>query len=558
MSIPKIIAVLSNCSSQILTKNLETAAGERNMDLCFKSFDNSRLLLSISSKDFAEFSPDTVIILLSSRVLMEEFLDKSTVQQVSFADDFFKELAAVWKMLDDKNISVFQSNLVEMPDCIWGDSSLKTKSSFLFQIRRLNSKLNEEIAHRSGVFAVDVLSYQLKFGYDYVFSSTYYYASMQPFRYEFIKALSGSILYQMECLSGKIKKCIVLDLDNVIWGGILSEDGIDGITKSGLGLGKAYYDFRLWLKDLKRRGVLLAICSKNDEASVKRLFEEADDMVLCFEDFAAVKINWNNKIENIRQIRNDLGIGFDAIVFLDDSKSERGSVKEIFPDITVPDMPEDPALFIDFLSNLRLFTGFASDDMAESRVLHYKYEKIREELFNSSFSREDYLTKLDMTARYKFITSEDVKRVSQLFLRSNRFNLRTVRFTEPELDKKLSDPKYFMYCVSLKDKYEDYGIVSAIIGERVSDSEVFILNWVISCRAFERTLEQFVMNRFVEVMSSENISLITAEYLRTDKNNMVKDIYSDLGFISKADNKYYLKPNSYTPNKTYIMEEQVF
>ncbi len=552
MSATQKIAVLSNCSSQLLTKYLNFEADKKKMNICFKSFDYSRIILGVNSKEFNEYSAKKVIIIESSRVLQEEFLGRDVKSQKSFADEYFRNMYEVWKALTDKGVMVFQANFVEPPYSALGDFSIQKESSFLFQIRKLNYLLQEELAQQAGVFPIDILSYQLKHGYEHVFSVPFFYASMMPFSYEFTKELAEGILVQLENIDGRINKCLILDLDNVLWGGILSEDGGEGIVLNGLGAGRAYYIFRLWLKTLKERGVLLAVCSKNDEDMVKRIFDEAEDMVLRYEDFAVTKINWRRKTENIREIKEELGIGFDSIVFIDDSRNERGSVKDLFPDITVPDLPDDPALFIDFLSGLKLFPLIDADEMTEYRTQHFKKEKERKDLLSSSVSMEEYLTKLDMIGKFKQLTPEDVKRTSQLLLRANRFNLRTIRITEGELKKMLCDPNWLVYCVSLKDKYEDYGIVSVIIGKRTSSSTVFIYNWVVSCRAFERTLEQFVINCFVEEMKSKSVSIIDAEYIHSDKNGMVKNLYERLGFNVKGENYYNLILDEYSSNTTYV------
>jgi FkbH-like protein len=239
---------------------------------------------------------------------------------------------------------------------------------------------------------------------------------------------------------GKFKKCVVLDLDNTVWGGIIGDDGLENIQVGSLGIGKAFTEFQYWVKKLKNRGVIVAVCSKNTESVAKEPFEKHPDMVLKLDDIAVFIANWENKVDNIRKIQQILNIGFDSMVFLDDNPFERNMVRENIPGLLVPELPEDPAEYLEYLYTLDLFETVSYTDNDAERTRQYQIEAQRITLFEKFTNEDDFLESLNMVSVVESFSKFNIPRVAQLSQRSNQFNLRTIRYTEADLEHIAASP----------------------------------------------------------------------------------------------------------------------
>ena len=274
-------------------------------------------------------------------------------------------------------------------------------------------------------------------------------------------------------------------------------------------------------------------------------------MVIRLEDISVFVANWENKADNIRHIQNVLNIGFDSMVFIDDNKFERELVKSNLPEVTVPDLPEDPAEYVDYLKNLNLFetASFVKNDI--ERTKQYQAESIRKQNAEKFNSTTDFLKDLEMIAEISEFNKFNLPRVSQLIQRSNQFNLRTKRYTEQQLKNMQNSNDYICFSVSLKDKYGDYGLISVII-LKVENNHFFIDTWVMSCRVLKRDVEKYIINYIVNLAKEhKNINKIIGEYLPTNKNGLVKDLYKNLGFHKNKD-LWELQIDNYQNQKHYI------
>ena len=352
-------------------------------------------------------------------------------------------------------------------------------------------------------------------------------------------------------ISGKFKKCLILDLDNTVWGGVIGDDGMEGIQIGDLGIGKAFSKLQAWAKQLKERGIILVACSKNTEHIAKEPFEKHPDMVLKLNDFALFVANWNNKPDNIRDIQSILNIGFDSMVFLDDNPFEREMVKKEIPEITVPDLPEDVSDYLPFLYQQNLFetTSFTEEDT--KRNDQYREEAERTKVQHQFTNESDFLQNLQMTADIKPIDKFTLPRAAQLTQRSNQFNLRTIRYTEEKLAEVLQDKDKFTMTISLRDKFGDYGLISLLILNKINNTDLFIDTWIMSCRVLKRNVEELVLNEVVEIANKEKCGRILGEFIPTPKNEIVKEHYKKLGFSENG--KYWeLTPGNYDNRKTFI------
>ncbi|MBQ8955349.1 MAG: HAD-IIIC family phosphatase, partial [Lachnospiraceae bacterium] len=350
------------------------------------------------------------------------------------------------------------------------------------------------------------------------------------------------------------KKCVVLDLDNTVWGGVIGDDGLAGIEIGELGRGHVFTDLQLWLKQLKDRGILLAVCSKNNEDTAKEPFLKHEEMVLRLSDFAIFVANWEDKASNIRYIQQTLNIGMDSLVFIDDNPFERNLVRSMIPEICVPELPNDPAQYLSFLQGCNLFetASYSSEDA--DRTGMYQAEAKRRESEAAFASMDDYLISLDMEGYAAPFDELHYPRIAQLTQRSNQFNLRTVRYTEEDIARIASDDKYVTLYYMLKDKFGDHGLVSVVIMERTTDEEFFIDTWLMSCRVLKRGMEEFIINRLVEEAVYKGAKRIKAEYIPTPKNKMVEHIYDEMGFDCIGEGLYSLDIDKFNKLKTYIIE----
>ena len=252
-------------------------------------------------------------------------------------------------------------------------------------------------------------------------------------------------------------------MDNTIWGGVIGDDGMENIQIGELGMGHAFDRLQRWAKELKHRGIILAVCSKNEDDTAKRPFREHPDMTLRLEDIAVFVANWNNKADNIKHIQSTLNIGFDSMVFLDDSAFERNLVREHLPAVTVPELPEDPALYVPYLCALNLFEMASFSEEDRQRTRQYQEEAARNDFQTSFTSIDDYLSSLAMVSDVKAFDDFSLPRVAELTQRSNQFNLRTVRYTEADIDRLRKSNDCITMSFHLEDKFGDHGLIGLVI-----------------------------------------------------------------------------------------------
>src|SRR5262245_17752468 len=330
-------------------------------------------------------------------------------------------------------------------------------------------------------------------------------------------------------VKGKSLKCVALDLDNVLWGGVIGDDGLNGIRLGDLGEGEAYVQFQLWLRELRARGVMLAVCSKNDEAKALEPFQKHEAMVLREADISCFTANWVDKAENLRRIAEQLNIGLDSIVFIDDSPFERNLVRDLVPEVLVPEMPAAPADFVPYLESLNLFEAVQFSEEDRKRADFYRANLLREDAQARFTSIEEYLASLKMEAIFERFDDAHLPRIAQLVQRTNQFNLTTVRHSAEELAQFADDPEYFPFYATLEDRFGDNGLISVVIGKRAGD-DLDLVTWLMSCRVISRRLEEFVLDELVEAGRVAEIEHLTGQYLPTNKNDLVAEHYARLGF----------------------------
>jgi FkbH-like protein len=330
---------------------------------------------------------------------------------------------------------------------------------------------------------------------------------------------------------GRSFKCLVLDLDNTLWGGVIGDDGMDGIViGQGSPLGEGFVAVQEYAKELARRGIILAVCSKNDAANAREPFETHPDMVLRMGDIACFRANWDDKPSNMRAIAADLNIGLDALVFLDDNPFERNFVREQLPMVAVPEVSDDPAEMVATLADAGYFESLGITDDDRQRTAQYQENRAREQLRANSSDLEGYLRGLEMRMIWKRFDRLGQQRVVQLINKTNQFNLTTRRYTDEDVAAIMADPASFGLQIRLLDRFGDNGIVAIIIGRLVEAGVVEMDTWLMSCRVLGRQVEPATLNLAAGFARALGASRLRGVYLPTKKNAMVRDHYTRLGF----------------------------
>jgi FkbH-like protein len=383
-----------------------------------------------------------------------------------------------------------------------------------------------------------------------------WFESKQPGSPDLLVDLARELVNVVTTLRRPPKKVLVLDLDNTLWGGVVGDDGLEGIEIGDTSpRGEAFKAFQRNVKALKERGVLLAVCSKNDHARAVEPFEKHPEMVLRMDDFAAFYANWEPKGNNIRRMAAELNLGLDSFVFVDDNAAEIENVRQFAPDVTGIHLGADPAEYVAILQDCRLFepSNITADDA--ERTGKYKVELERKQLLASSADMDAYLASLEMEGTISALVPVDVPRVSQLINKSNQFNLTTRRRTEAEVAALIEAPGYACFSVRLKDRFGDHGLIGVGIG-RVEGVEMVIDTWLMSCRVLKRQVEDEVLNEFARLAAAKGCSQLRGVYRPTPKNDMVREHYPQLGFrvatTTPEQSEFSLDLMTFNPRPTHI------
>jgi len=530
-------AILGDNTTQFLAMALKGYGYHESLNLeLFEADYNQieRLVLDTSSELYHQKN-DFVILFHSTQKLLNQFYTLSGPRKTTFAVDHLEKVEHMYGTLAAHGAcKVIYLNFSEIDDGIFGNFAAKTDRSFVYQIKKLNLELMNLSMRQDNFFICDICALENRYGQIMAHDAKMYIQGDMVFSLAFVPYVAKRIVDIIKAVKGIFKKCIILDLDNTIWGGVIGDDGLENIQVGELGIGRAFTEFQQWIKQLQQRGIILAVCSKNEEIIAKEPFEKHPEMILRLDDIAVFVANWENKVDNIHYIQSILNIGFDSMVFLDDNPVEREMVRKNIHGITVPELPEDPVEYLSCLRELNLFETASYTDTDTTRTRQYQNESRRKQFQKSFTSENDFLKSLSMISEVKPVDTFSVPRVAQLTQRSNQFNLRTVRYTEADINKIISSDNYFTLSFTLEDKFGDNGLVSIII-LRKQEKYLFIDTWIMSCRVLKRGMEMFVLNEIVRLARQNGFRRIVGEYIPTPKNAMVKNLFSELGFIQEGE-----------------------
>lgn len=533
-SLPEIkVSVVGDTATQFLATAIQGEAIERGyrMNLFEAEYNQVERQFLDPTSDLYQFNADFIVIFQSTHKLGEHHSMLNAEQQATLADDRISFLASICSnpALEGKKIIYF--NYPEIEDTVFGSYANKVVSSFTYQVRKLNYELMNLSQQYQNLFICDIAGLQNKLGRDFMFAANVYTSTEMILSMDALPYVASRVMDIVCAVKGQFKKCLILDLDNTVWGGVIGDDGLECIQLGhGLGIGKAFTEFQMWVKKLKQRGIIICVASKNNEDTAKEPFEKHPDMVLKLDDIAVFQANWETKVDNIRTIQSILNIGFDSMVFLDDNPFERNMVRENIKGITVPELPEDPAEYLEYLYSLNLFETASYSNLDKDRTKQYQVEAQRVSLSKTFTNEADFLKSLNMVSVVSGFTKFNTPRVAQLSQRSNQFNLRTIRYTDADIDALANDPNVIDLSFTLEDKFGDNGLIAVIIMKPLDKETLFVDTWFMSCRVLKRGMENFTLNTMVEKAKAAGYKKIVGEYLPTAKNKMVEEHYKSLGF----------------------------
>ena len=509
--------------------------------------------------ELENFNPEIIIIFTSvANLIHRPNLTDSPEIINSKLNNEYERFKSIWENLAAryKNAIIIQNNF-DIPFTQPEGAAVLPQNLNMF-VQSLNAKFLEYAQNNSGFYVHDLNRLSAKIGLEKWHNRNQYHAYKFAMNYDVFPEVAWSLKRLICAILGRVKKCLVLDLDNTLWGGVIGDDGLNNI-KIGHETpeGEAFTEFQEYVLKLKERGVILAVCSKNDDNVAKSGFTHPDS-VLKLNDFVAVYANWENKDLNIKRIAKEINIGLDSLVFINGNPAERAIVRENLPEVSVPEIdPENISSYISAIENNGFFDTVAISEDDLKRTGTYIQNKQRAELLeHSTGNYDDFLKSLDMQAEINSFSEIYFDRITQLTNKSNQFNLTTKRYTLAEIKAAANDPKYITLYCRLKDKFGDNGVISLAIGEIQGDSLNIIL-WLMSCRVLKRGVEDLMLDMLAKKAREKNCESLTGYYYPTNKNFMVKDHYKNFGFelVSSDENNntvWKLNLNNYQPRNKFI------
>ena len=561
------LAALGTSTIDHLVPPIRVAALRRNLlvDVHVGRFGQYRQELLNADSPLGQFRPAFVLLSLTSDDALAGISVSASRDAADNAiDRALDDLRSLWRTARERfGAGVIQQSFLDVTEPLFGNHDRLIPGAPRRLVARLNERL-ADVAAEDGISLLDVTSASAREGLDAWFDPRHWLQG----KMEIAPGAAGSygelLARLLGAQLGRSKKCLVLDLDNTLWGGVLGDDGLEGVKLGqGSAVGEAHLALQKYAKRLKERGVVLAVCSKNEWSVVEAMFDRHPEMWLRRSDIAAFAVNWNDKAENLQALARQLNLGLDSFVFVDDNAVERARIRESLPMVTVPELPDDPAHYVRAIARGGYFEGTALTKEDSERAAQYAANSERDALRDSAKSIDDFLRGLQMSVVYGPVTRVDQVRAGQLINKTNQFNTTTQRIGSEELEAWVQSPKDLVLQFRLIDRFGDNGLVSVMLFRRdVEHSDVFeLVNWVMSCRVFGRQLEHEAMNIAVEAVRARGVKTIKSSYVPTEKNAVVSGLFASLGFQRAGDvaeagaSRWTLDLTGYRPHATHIVRK---
>ncbi|MEO8523948.1 MAG: HAD-IIIC family phosphatase [Caldimonas sp.] len=561
------LAMLSSATIAQLLPGLRVAALRRGffLDVYTGGFGQYRNELLDPASPVQAFAPDVVLLSLSARQLAGAIpldADVAHVERVLSAE--VAELRGLWNAARNRfGASVLQQTCLDVHEPLFGSLDRQIASAPARVVARFNDLLSEA-ASTDGVAVLDVAGAAARDGIDFWFDNARWLQGKMEIAPQAGARYGELAMRIVAAQRGRSRKCLVLDLDNTLWGGVVGDVGIEGLVLGeGSAVGEAHLELQRHARRLKERGVILAVCSKNEPAIAEQAFARHPEMVLRRDDIACFVANWKDKAENLSAIAEQLNIGLDSLVFVDDNPAERARIRSALPMVAVPELPDDPAGYVRALAGQGYFEAVSFTREDTQRAGSYAANAQREALRGSAQSMDDFLRGLEMRVIHGPVGGLELERATQLINKTNQFNITGRRYLAQELAQLAADDANITLQFRLSDRLGESGLVSVMILRAAGSGagELEVDTWVMSCRVFGRQLEDEAMNIAVEHARSRGTKSLRARYVPTGRNGVVSDLFRGLGFEPAGEGEaggpsvWRLPVAAYAPRKTFIHRE---
>ena len=476
------------------------------------------------------FNPDIIYIHTTNvNVMNYPKLNDDEIEVAKKVSSEVERYKSMWKALECFDCAIIQNNFDYPVERSLGNLDGYDIHGKTYFINQLNEAFAKSAREMNNLYINDINYLSSYLGLQHWFDRSLWYQAKYALSLDAIPELAFNISKIIKAILGQTKKCLVLDLDNTCWGGVIGDDGLDGIAiGTETALAEAYTTFQNYAKELKERGITLAVCSKNDFKNAKEGFSHPDS-VLKFEDFTSFKANWDTKHINIEAIAKEINIGIDSLVFVDDNPVERDIVSSQLPSVSVPNIGSDIVHFIEHIDRNGYFevVSLSKDDINRNKYYEDNKKRVKEEAAYVSY--DDFLKSLHMKAEIYPFSSVYLDRITQLTNKTNQFNLTTKRYTAGEIKSISSDENYIKLYGKLEDKYGDNGLISIVIGKQ-KETQCHVELWLMSCRVLKRDMEFAMLDALVKECRNREIEEIVGHYFKSPKNAMVAELYKIFGF----------------------------
>lgn len=536
------VAILSSFTVNGLEETIRVKCAKKNIQCTTYVSGYNQYSQDILKKDgeLYKFVPAITFLILDARSIMgnlfyfpysisvekrQEYIQKKSDEIINLTNQFTK----------NSKSKLIITNLCIPTYSPYGIFEAKTDYGLKEMVNGFNLILAKNLAKEHSVYVYDFNGFVTRYGEGNVFDYRQYFYGDIKVSLNYIPYLANDFVGYINAILGLNKKCIVLDLDNTLWGGIVGEDGFEGIKLGDYPVGRAFVEFQKRLLALHQRGIILAINSKNNFDDAIKVIKEHPSMILREENFASIKINWNDKISNFKEIAQELNIGLDSMVFFDDDPVNRELVCKSIPEVLVVDMPKDPA---DYAQTLLFMNDFEVQKITEEdtkRGKMYLQQRKRIELKNQVSDLQDFLKQLNISVKIKKADDFTIPRISQLTLKTNQFNLTTRRYQEEDIRKLAKDEKKLVGCAQVEDKFGDNGITGVYIVNKDNPQEWMIDTFLLSCRVIGRGVEEGILNHIIEKAKKEGVKKIKGQYIPTKKNKPAENFFPSCGFKKEND-----------------------
>jgi len=534
------VAFLSSFTINGLSESLKVKCSKKQIfcNSYVADYDQYNQEILNSKSELYSFLPDITFLILDTRSIFGDLFhfpySVTKLERENFVNEKIIEIInLITKFNESSNSKLIITNLSLPHYSPYGIAETKTNYSFHDAIIDFNTKLKEKLLNINSVYVFDFFKFVSKHGENNVFNFQNYFFGDIKISLDYIPHLANECMPYVISFLGLTKKCIVVDLDNTLWGGIVGEDGFDGIRLGPQPPGNAFVEFQKYLKALLQRGILLAINSKNNFDDAIEVIRKHPFMILKESDFSCIKINWNNKASNMHEISKELNIGLDSFVFFDDDPINRELIRESMPEITTPELPHDPSLYSEVIQSLHDFSTFQITSEDTNRGQMYLEQKQRTESQKSTYDISEFLKKLNLQIEIKKTNSFTIPRISQLTLKTNQFNLTTKRYHEDQIKKFSEDKNILIGCAQIKDKFGDNGITGAFIVKKTNSDEWLLDTFLLSCRVMGREAEKAILYFIINEAKNNNIKILKAKFIPTEKNKPIENFLSDCQFYKK-------------------------